>query len=656
MTSGPASEFSQALDAFNSGDLDAARAAAERGLALGGDARLQHLLGLIECRSGNPGGGVEWLRKASDAEPDNIGFRVMLARALIDSGRPGEALEAAPPPSGTSPAELALLHARAEAADAAKAYEASAEAWGRFSSTRSVDWRAWANYGDALARLERWPEAVAALRRAVALNPGDRELNDNFVSALTLGGFQEEAADELVRLLDAGPDKVATRLTLARLLADLAREEDAMRQLDRAARLSLGEPAFAHGDAGLIRIATGLHVRSVKDLSDEELRGVRDLALLLERSNRLEGLKRLLSDAAELGIPESELAYPAAAIAQRDGKAAEAKRLLELEAPEARRILWHRMMAKVEDSLGNPRAAMAAADAMNRSNWDFDHWVSRGAGYRKRMHALADATTPQWAARLRPIEPGPRRPPAFLVGFPRSGTTLLDTFLMGHPDVVVLEEKHMMIEAEQLLGHTAELPNRSPRDMVRARAAYFAELDRHIDPDFPGAIIDKLPLNMVAIAKVHCLFPNARIVFAQRHPCDVVLSGFMQTFKLNDAMGCFLEIDTAADLYDAAMRVFTNSREVLPLAVHDLVYERLVDDPESTLRPLIEFLDLDWHPELLDHQRTASGRGVIDTPSYDQVSRPLSKGPSGRWRRYRQDLEPVLPILLPWAERLGYRD
>jgi tetratricopeptide (TPR) repeat protein len=656
MTAAPASEFDEALDAFNKGDLGSARLAAGRGLALGDDARLQHLMGLIECRSGDLASGVEWLRKASDGEPENVGFRVMLARALIDSGRADEALDVADPPNGETAPELALWHARAEAADVTEAHEASAEAWGRLTSARPGDWRAWGNYGDALARLERWAEAVDALRRAVALNPGHRQLRDNLVSALTQAGFHEEAADELSRLLDEGPDNVATRLTLARILADLAREDDAMHQLDKAALLSLGEPAFARGNSNVIAIAIGPDERGAGDLSEDEVEGVRNLALLLERSNRLEALRGLLRDANELGIAESELAYPAAAIAQRDGKAAEAKRFLELEPEDARRVLWHRLMAKIEDSLGNARSAMVEAEAMNRSEPEFDHWVERGASYRKRLHALAEATTAQWAALLPSIAPTRRRSPVFLVGFPRSGTTLLDTFLMGHPNVEVLEEKHMMIEAEQLLGHTVDLPNRSPTDLRRARDAYFAELDRHVDPDFQGTVVDKLPLNMVAIAKVHCLFPEARIIFAQRHPCDVVLSGFMQSFTLNDAMGCFLKIDTAADLYDAAMTVFTNSREALPLNVHDLVYEQLIDDPQSTLRPLIEFLGLDWRSELLDHQRTAAGRGVIDTPSYDQVSRPLTRAPSGRWKRYEQDLEPVLPILLPWAERLGYRD
>src|SRR5204863_7301423 len=125
---------------------------------------------------------------------------------------------------------------------------------------------------------------------------------------------------------------------------------------------------------------------------------------------------------------------------------------------------------------------------------------------------------------------------------------------------------------------------------------------------------------------------------------------------MNDAMACFLGIADAADLYDAVMTVFTRSRDLIPLATHTLVYEQLVADPEAALMPLIDFLGLEWRDELLDHQATARGRGAILTPSYDQVVQPLSAAPSGRWRRYKSELQPVLPVLLPWAERLGYAD
>jgi hypothetical protein len=102
------------------------------------------------------------------------------------------------------------------------------------------------------------------------------------------------------------------------------------------------------------------------------------------------------------------------------------------------------------------------------------------------------------------------------------------------------------------------------------------------------------------------------------------------------------------------MSIWTRSREVLPVRVHTVVYEELVSEPAATLRPTVEFLGLPWRGELLDHQSTASKRGAISTPSYDQVVQPLTAGAAGRWRRYEKQLEPVLPVLLPWAKRLGY--
>jgi hypothetical protein len=233
---------------------------------------------------------------------------------------------------------------------------------------------------------------------------------------------------------------------------------------------------------------------------------------------------------------------------------------------------------------------------------------------------------------------------------------LLDTFLMGHPDTSVLEEFHMLGAAETVLGNVAHLPDRTREELEQARRAYFAELDRHIDRDFPGLVVDKLPLNMLGLPVIHCLFPDAKVIFAQRHPCDCVLSGFMQSFTLNDAMACFLTIEDSADFYDAAMTLFNASRAALPVSVYTLVYEELVADPANALHPLIDFLGLEWRPELLDHTATAKARGAIITPSYDQVVQPLSKAPSGRWRRYELQLASVLPVLLPWARRLGYAD
>ena len=150
------------------------------------------------------------------------------------------------------------------------------------------------------------------------------------------------------------------------------------------------------------------------------------------------------------------------------------------------------------------------------------------------------------------------------------------------------------------------------------------------------------------------MFPGAKIIFAQRHPCDAVLSGFMQSFVMNDAMASFLTIEDAADLYDAVMSGWRAILERFDLSVQTIVYERLVVDAEAQLRPLIDFLGLPWNERVLAHTETAKERGAIITPSYHQVTEPLNARAVGRWRRYEKQLEPVLSVLLPWAEWLGY--
>jgi hypothetical protein len=315
---------------------------------------------------------------------------------------------------------------------------------------------------------------------------------------------------------------------------------------------------------------------------------------------------------------------------------------------------WHSLMARVADALGDPDTAFAEADAANRSEPDFEHWQARGQDHIQFIRELGDAITPEWAVRLEPLTDDHRTPLASLVGFPRSGTTLLDTFLLGHPNATVLEEIPLIRAAESTLGDMRELPERSPAELKGARDAYIAQLSSHTDPGFSGLVIDKMPLNMLAAPYLFSLFPEAPFIFAQRHPCDAVLGCFMQSFAPNAGMACFLDIHTAAQFYDAAMRLWTRSREALSLRVHTIVYEQLVVDPEAALRPLIEFLGLEWRPELLDHRATARARSGISTPSYNQVTQPLSRAASGRWKRYEKQLEPVLPILLPWAERLGY--
>ena len=166
--------------------------------------------------------------------------------------------------------------------------------------------------------------------------------------------------------------------------------------------------------------------------------------------------------------------------------------------------------------------------------------------------------------------------------------------------------------------------------------------------------VDKNPLAMNALPFIRRLFPDARIILALRHPCDVVLSCYVTNFRLNDGMANFVHLETAAELYDVSFRHLEHVQSLMPMPMHTVVYEKVVQDRATELRSLFDFLGLDWHDAVLDHQSTALERGRIKTASYAQVVEPIYKRSAGRWQNYRKHLEPIFPILRPWVEKFGY--
>jgi hypothetical protein len=478
--------------------------------------------------------------------------------------------------------------------------------------------------------------------------PRERRLNtgvEAFRYGVPRAGQYDTDIEWLRRASQADPGNVGVRVAYARSLVEMGQHSDAMTEIEEASRL-----AFRR-----LRPADGQHVTDgtgAVGISLDRIAHVRDLGILLDRQNQVDDLRELLAAAERAGIASEELGSLRASLALRDGHPQEAKTFLLQD--RARLVHWDRLMVRVADALGDANGAFAAAQAMNRAAPQYGAWTQRAAAYRKNIRKTADVVTHDWASRIHKLPPDSSIPDlAFVVGFPRSGTTLLDTFLMGHPRTHVIEEGRMLEFATGVISESPGL-DWPPNLVRRAREAYLNELGRNVPANFDGLVIDRHPLNMLRLPVLHALFPTAKVIFALRHPCDVVLSGYLQHFGLNPAMACFLDLTDAADFYDASMTMWTRSRDAVPQPIHTLVYERLTADPEAELRPALAFLGLDWRGELLDHQATAKKRGLIGTASYDQVVQPLSRAPSGRWLRYRKQLEPVLPILLPWAERLAY--
>ena len=128
----------------------------------------------------------------------------------------------------------------------------------------------------------------------------------------------------------------------------------------------------------------------------------------------------------------------------------------------------------------------------------------------------------------------------------------------------------------------------------------------------------------------------------------------MQDFRPNDAMVNFFDLEQTAAFYVKTMRLWQTTQRMVPVRFHTVRYECLVEDLESEVRRVLDFLELEWNPRVLQYADHARGRGRIDTPSYHQVVQPIYDHAKYRWRRYENHLAPVLGVLAPFVESFGY--
>ena len=244
----------------------------------------------------------------------------------------------------------------------------------------------------------------------------------------------------------------------------------------------------------------------------------------------------------------------------------------------------------------------------------------------------------------------------FLLGYPRSGTTLVENVLASAPNVVALEERNTLDEIDQTLiandGTMQPLDSLDSALIDRLRAGYWERVSTMAGDVANKTFVDMNPFNGIKLPIIARLFPEARILIMRRDPRDVVLSCFRINFTPSPAAWAFSDLEETARHYDAQMKLTEMCLGTLPLAFHEVRYDRLVTDFEPTVRAIAEFVGLEWTEAFRTFDRTAQTRGVR-TASATQVRRGLYDG-RGQWRRYADQLGPVLPILAPWVERLGF--
>jgi tetratricopeptide (TPR) repeat protein len=516
----------------------------------------------------------------------------------------------------------------------------------------------------------------AAIVAEVALAAGE---SDPMV--LNLAAWRREEAGDyagahrlLEQALALSPGDVLVLGAIGAVLRKEYRLDEALAVLDRVVA---AEPA--HSAAWLERGYTLEALRSEAAAIESYKRALAvDPALV-------PALGKLADIAARKGETEAAKAYAerALAIDPANPSANFAVAAMGLEAGECAEA-----SARLERLLGTAalkpgdrtRALTLLGDALDRQDRRaeaFDAWSQAQAIFKAEFapmlapgpdrpsHRGIIETIAAQTESARPMaKPGPVPPPpgaaaghVFLLGYPRSGTTLVENILASAAEVVALEEQDTLADSVGTLiandGTMPDLDALDPALLTDLRARYWARV-HGMAGDVAGRVfVDMNPFNGLNLPIIARLFPEARILIMRRDPRDVVLSCFRINFTPGIGTYALSDLEEAARHYDALMRLIELCRERLPLAFHEVRYDRLVADFETTVRAMAQFAGIAWTEAFHAFDRTAQKRGVR-TASATQVRRGLYDG-GGRWRRYEDRLAPVLPILEPWVRRFGFK-
>jgi tetratricopeptide (TPR) repeat protein len=305
-------------------------------------------------------------------------------------------------------------------------------------------------------------------------------------------------------------------------------------------------------------------------------------------------------------------------------------------------------IAEAYDRLGEYQKSFAEYAGLNRRSRSAKHDPRKFYEFVERRKRLK---MPKLASER-------RNDVTMMLGFPRSGTTLLENALNAHPLVETFEEipshRAAVVYINRKVGPSGSDDSRAATTFNEARSRYYMELDMRRQKPGAAALVDKLPIQSCEATFMRRLFPERRYIFSIRHPFDVILSCFRQQFIPNSAMENFRTIAEAVRLYDFAMREWFSVFNLASPEVCYVRYEELVTDFESEIRRVLGFVGVEWDAGVLNFAAAADNRGH-KTPSYEKVRKGLSIGIQTYWRNYKFvfEAEEAKP-LYKWAEFFGY--
>jgi tetratricopeptide (TPR) repeat protein len=653
-----------------------------------GHAAALNLLGILAAQAGHLDAAVDLVSQVVQRRPDFAEAWGNLGCILVNLGRRDEALAAYRRLAQLRPADATPHYALGLLLRELGRPEEAIAAFARATQLKPDFAEAHFKLGMALRGAGRLDEAAAAYRRAIALRPHWADAHNNLANVLRDQRRFDEAIAGYLRAIDLKGDDAVAHLNLGNALCDSERFAEAAGAYARAVelrpdffeahnRLGLALANLRRFDEALLAHRRALALRPDDATAHDTLGATlllqhdmpaaaasfrRALALAPDAATSWNGLGMALQALGEFA-EASDCFRRAVALSpdraffhknlittgRHQADPAQVERLARLlgqtDLPVHDRVDAGFALGKLlddSDRFDEAIASYAQANALFRGAL-----ASSGRGYdaaavRRTVERLIETFTPGYFAARRDWGDASELP-VFIVGMPRSGTSLVEQIAASHPDVFGAGE---LQDLERVLAPRAGSQDPAAGHGWDARliadvARAYLERLRALGGG-AARVTDKMPGNVFHLGLIALLFPRARVILCRRDGRDTCLSCYFQHFgKQNPHLYCYDLVDCGRQ-YLEVDRLTTHWLRALPLPMLELHYEALVADQEGQSRRLIEFLGLPWDPACLEFHRTK--RAVL-TASVWQVRQPLYQRSVGRWRHYARHLGPLLDIL-----------
>jgi Flp pilus assembly protein TadD len=493
----------------------------------------------------------------------------------------------------------------------------------------------YSNLGNVLGIQNRTEDAYQCFRQALSLDPENMTALSNSATALLSMGRAAEARAMCQKILELAPEDVGARVNLA---AAYMEERD----LEAAADITREGLAIQPDNVELLV----------------------QLASVLELLNELDEALRTVEHAESVQPGLGRVALLSGVVSRRQGNfdfaVQRLRQALSQGLSEDEQVEAFNQLGLALDAAGAAAEAFAAFDHSNQvMKRVVGQKTADGSAYRREVGAVRSYFTREKFAELgKSFATDDDFEPVFFVGFPRSGTTLMEQVFKSHPSLVTTEERSPLTAVRRHIhssegGYPKGLDNLTNDDMNRLRK-YFRDFCRDTLGELEGRqLVDKLPMNIVHVALARLLFPRSKILVALRDPRDACLSCFMQKFQVGPAMANFLDLETTGLVYRDVMDTWLQHRMLLEGSWMEYRYEDLVEDFDGVVARVLDFIGVGWHEDIAGYREAAKKR-VITTPSYRDVTAPVNSRAVERWRRYEQELMPIQAYLEPFVEEFRY--